>query len=350
MFSGCEVTTSVPDLYPSASLLSECPVTALVVGMSDQAFAELEQQWADEQQVELFYCNEGESPQKIAAHRGVTVVLEHLEDLEQSLSLEEAVQTVRSYRASEVCSDIPMILLTSAVSPQSVTTLLQAGAEVLLQLPVYPPQLLLQMRAMSRIYFDRIEAESLRQALLKTRRQLKEARAQVQELTEVDALTGLISAARFQQTYDAEWQRAMRETNPIALLLVEIDCFEGYIAKYGQRVADDCLRQVAQKLFACLSRTTDVAARCGKGRFAVLLPTTPASGAIQVGAKIHQAVQEMRLANEASTIDGCVTVSLGLATTSPMVRHTAQMLQLAASKALANAQAHGGGQLACEAI
>ncbi|MDX8409774.1 MAG: diguanylate cyclase [Mariprofundales bacterium] len=338
------------DNRPSASLLSECPVTALVVGMSEEGFADLEQQWASEQQLELFFCNAGESPQKIAAHRGVTVVLEQLEDLEQSQSLEAAVQIVRAYRASEVCSDIPMILLTPVVSPQAVTILLQAGADVLLQFPIYLPQLLLQMRVMSHTYFDRIEAESLRQALLKTRRQLKDARAQVQELVEVDVLTGLISAARFQQTYDAEWQRAMRETNPIALLLIEIDCFEGYIAQYGQRVADDCLRQVAQKIFSCLSRTTDVAARCGSGSFAVLLPTTPASGGIKVGAKIHQVVQEMRLANEASTIDGCVTVSLGLATTSPMVRHTAQMLQLAASKALANAQAHGGGQLACEAI
>jgi len=236
------------------------------------------------------------------------------------------------------------------MQPAIITGLLQSGAEVVLQSPIDPELLKTQMRALARIYFDRIELESLRQALHKSRKRLNEARQQVKQLVELDALTGLFTPQRFALLYDIEWQRAMRETNPIALLVVEIDRFDDYRAHYGKQVADDCLRQVAHALLGCLSRTTDIAARGEGGEFTVLLPNTPVSGGIKVGAAIHQAVQSLRLLHNESNNDDCVTISLGLVTTSPMVRHTAQMLRLAAAKALSNAKSKGGNQLACEAI
>jgi len=257
---------------------------------------------------------------------------------------------VRAYRASEVCRDIPLLALVPLPASDFATHAMQAGADAVLALPLSAPQLLVQMRVFSRIYFDRIELESLRQALHKTRKQLKEARVALQQQEALDPLTGLMSAPRFTECYDIEWQRAMRETSPIALLLLEVDCFDGYLAHYGRQVADDCLRQLSHLLQGCLSRTTDIAARTGEASFAILLVNTPAAGGIQVGAKLHQAIQDLNLANAASTIDARVTVSLGLATTSPMVRHTAQMLQLAAAKALANARKQGGNGLSCEAI
>ncbi|MDQ6951846.1 MAG: diguanylate cyclase [Mariprofundales bacterium] len=338
------------DVHPLAMWsAAELPVTVLVEGMDETALVDLEQQWPPESQVELVRCAVGENPQKIAAHRGVTVVVQTVAS--EDLSAEEfALQAIRAYRTSAICCDIPLVALVPSVEGDLPTRLLQAGADAVLTLPMDALQLLVQMRALSRIYFDRIELESLRQALHKTRKQLKAARIELQQREEMDPLTGLMSTPRFAQAYDAEWQRAMRETNPIAVLLLEVDCFDGYLNRYGRQVADDCLRQLARLLLGCLSRTSDVVARTGDASFVILMPNTPAAGGIKVGAKVHHAIEALRLVNEASSVDSRVTVSLGLATTSPMVRHTAQMLQLAAAKALANARNQGGNQLACEAI
>ncbi len=327
----------------------EYPVTALIVAVDDEEYGILADQLAADSQLELIRAEEGDSPQKIAAHRGVTVVVQQIsaDDLAADGS---SYQRIRDFRDSEVCRDIPIIALVPTLDPKTAADLLRSGADVVLPSPIDPTLLKIQMRSLARIYFDRIELESLRQALHKSRKQLNEAREQVKQLVEEDPLTGLFTPQRFALMYDLEWQRAMRETNPIALLAIEIDRFDDYLAHHGKRVADDCIRQIAHAVQGCLSRTTDIAARDEGARFHVLLPNTPASGGIKVGAAIHQAVQELRLLHDPSDPTDCVSISLGLVTTSPMVRHTAQMLRLAAAKALANAKSKGGNQLACEAI
>ncbi|MDX8412821.1 MAG: diguanylate cyclase [Mariprofundales bacterium] len=328
--------------------LVEYPVTALIVGVGKADYNALAKQLSGDGQLELIHATDNDSPQKIAAHRGVTVVVQQLPETDLIPNISNH-QVIRNYD-SEVCRDIPILALIPTLRPAIVTGLIQSGAEVVLQLPIDPELLKTQMRSLARIYFDRIELESLRQALHKSRKRLNQAREQVKQLVEQDALTGLFTPQRFALLYDVEWQRAMRETTPIALLVIEIDRFDDYCAHYGKKVADDCLRQVAHALLSCLSRTTDIAARDEGEGFIVLLPNTPVSGGIKVGAAIHQCVQTLRLLHNETNNNDCVTISLGLVTTSPMVRHTAQMLRLAAAKALSNAKSKGGNQLACEAI
>ncbi|MDQ6964451.1 MAG: diguanylate cyclase, partial [Mariprofundales bacterium] len=327
----------------------EYPVTALIVGMDRASYRSLEDQLSSDGQLELIYAENNDNPQKIAAHRGVTVVVQQLPETDLIPNISNH-QLIRDYHDSEVCHDIPILALVPTMGAAIVTGLLQAGAEVVLQSPIDPELLKTQMRSLARIYFDRIELDSLRQALHKSRKRLKEAREQVKQLVEQDELTGLFTPQRFALLYDIEWQRAMRETNPIALLVIEIDHFKQYQAHYGKQVADDCIKQVAHAILSCLNRTTDIAARSEGGEFTVLLPNTPVAGGVKVGAAMHQAVQELRLLRDEADNSSCVTISLGLVTTSPMVRHTAQMLRLAAAKALSNAKSKGGDQLACEAI
>lgn len=325
------------------------PVIALLAGCDADTFDRIAGALAGRPEVELIHAGaeEGANPQKIAAHRGVTVVVQWIEAVPEE---GRGLQPIRDFRESEVCRDLPVVALLPQGGEMEFGAPLRAGADAVLPDSVAPETLLLQMRALARVCFERIELDSLRQALRKTRKQLHEARARADRLTEQDPLTGMFTAQRFALLYEMEWQRAMRETNPIALLAIGIDDFDGYAARFGRQVADDCLRQVARAILSCLNRTTDIAARDEGGGFMVLLPNTPASGGIKVGSAILQTVRELRLLRDGTEEGGCVTVSLGLVTTSPMIRHTAQMFRLAAAKALADARARGGDQLASEAI
>ena len=66
------------------------------------------------------------------------------------------------------------------------------------------------------------------------------------------------------------------------MVLCDVDHFKAYNDHYGHVAGDECLRQVAAALARSCKRAIDVAARYGGEEFALLLPDTPAAGALHV--------------------------------------------------------------------
>jgi GGDEF domain-containing protein/integral membrane sensor domain MASE1 len=107
---------------------------------------------------------------------------------------------------------------------------------------------------------------------------LKAALRRMQVLATEDGLTGVANRRRFDETLEEEWRRAMREHEPLALLMIDVDCFKLYNDTYGHLGGDDCLRRVAQAILPIPNRAGDLVARYGGEEFAVLLPNTRAPG------------------------------------------------------------------------
>jgi NO-binding membrane sensor protein with MHYT domain len=62
--------------------------------------------------------------------------------------------------------------------------------------------------------------------MLKVQQQLREANELLSELSVRDGLTGVYNRRHFDMTLSSEWRRALRTNNPIALLMIDIDCFK----------------------------------------------------------------------------------------------------------------------------
>jgi diguanylate cyclase (GGDEF)-like protein/PAS domain S-box-containing protein len=136
----------------------------------------------------------------------------------------------------------------------------------------------------------------------------KERQAELERAVGSDWLTGLLNRRGFDELLANEVRRAARANQPLSLLLVDIDFFKRYNDSYGHQNGDECLKRVAHAISAALSRPGDIAARYGGDEFAVVLPDTDLSGALQVAENIRRRVGEVEAPGVSPM---AVTLSIG---------------------------------------
>ncbi len=163
-------------------------------------------------------------------------------------------------------------------------------------------------------------------------------------LANTDGLTGLANRRRFDQALGKEWDRAARDRMPLSLLMIDVDRFKLYNDRYGHQSGDQCLHDVAAAIGELVRRPGDLAARYGGEEIALLLPGTAASGAMELAARVCETIEAHAIAHEANMPACVVTVSIGVATSSPGLTEQAtgtRTLIAAADAALYEAKRRG---------
>ena len=118
----------------------------------------------------------------------------------------------------------------------------------------------------------------------------RQANDRIAHLAHYDALTGLPNRVLFREQIERELQKAT-ESQPFALLYIDIDEFKGINDSLGHHVGDELLKSVALRIKGCL-REGDLIARLGGDEFAVI--QTAISGKPDVEAfirRIHDAIR-----------------------------------------------------------
>lgn len=85
-----------------------------------------------------------------------------------------------------------------------------------------------------------------------------------------DSLTGLANRALFRDHVQHALDRWKRDGQPIAVFFMDIDDFKTLNDSLGHAAGDQVLREVGERVHACL-RVTDIVARLGGDEFAVLI-------------------------------------------------------------------------------
>ncbi|WP_333874839.1 sensor domain-containing diguanylate cyclase [Methylobacter sp.] len=137
------------------------------------------------------------------------------------------------------------------------------------------------------------------------------------QLSEIDALTGIANRHKYDIAMNIEWRRALRERQPLALLMIDIDLFKQYNDQYGHQAGDECLQQVAGMLNASVQRVGDLAARYGGEEFVVILPGLSAPAAGKVAEKIRYTIENRRIPHLRNMPTPIVTISIGVASCIP---------------------------------
>jgi diguanylate cyclase (GGDEF)-like protein/PAS domain S-box-containing protein len=169
----------------------------------------------------------------------------------------------------------------------------------------------------------------------------KQLEQSLRMLSATDGLTQVANRRLFDETLEREWQRALRDATPLALIMADIDHFKRYNDHYGHVVGDECLKQVAAAMRACVHRGGDLVARYGGEEFAVILPATDARHATEVAEKIRAAVVALDIAHANSSAGTVVSVSLGVACITPDHAEDGVSLLQAADRALYIAKDRG---------
>jgi two-component system cell cycle response regulator len=163
--------------------------------------------------------------------------------------------------------------------------------------------------------------------------QLKALNQKLQSLAVTDGLTGLHNHRAFQDYLEEQFRTAMRNKQPLALILMDVDHFKQYNDTYGHQAGDEVLRQVAQILQANV-REGDFVARYGGEEFVIVLPRTDLESAVAVAERLRRAVESAEWHLRP------ITGSFGVACIRPDME-TRQELIEAADQALYQAKKNG---------
>ncbi|EIJ41047.1 diguanylate cyclase (GGDEF) domain-containing protein [Beggiatoa alba B18LD] len=175
--------------------------------------------------------------------------------------------------------------------------------------------------------------------------ELAKANRDLAYLVNHDGLTKIANRRRFDEYLYQEWHRHLRERIDLSLLLCDVDFFKPYNDYYGHQAGDECLQKIAQTFAHVVKRATDLVARYGGEEFAILLPHTKAEGAHQIATNLQQAVINLNIPHQKSSIYPYVTISIGYATLTPQQYHNESMLIKKADQALYRAKENGRNQI-----
>jgi diguanylate cyclase (GGDEF)-like protein len=202
---------------------------------------------------------------------------------------------------------------------------------------------LLAMTAQMLLHSARHKAQLLN--ILSSQEALRSANRQLEVLSRHDPLTGLSNRRHFDEMKEDEFQRALRNGQPLTLLICDIDHFKAFNDHYGHAAGDQCLRAVAQAMNTAITRSGDALARIGGEEFAILLPATSEAAAWQVAERVRLAVSDLHIPHAASKAGSHVTISMGLAQLEIGCTSHFDALFEAADQALYRAKANGRNRI-----
>lgn len=177
--------------------------------------------------------------------------------------------------------------------------------------------------------------EELKNALSK----LSEAHIILKELTTIDAVTGIRNRQYFDEVFDQEWRRAMRQSYPITLMVLDIDHFKNVNDTYGHLAGDESLRAVAAAVDGLFNRPSDVVARYGGEEFVVVLPYVNAENAKAKAEQVRSQIEKLPVIADGHKIK--LTLSIGWVSIVPRDGMTPRLLIACADRALYEAKAAG---------
>jgi len=137
--------------------------------------------------------------------------------------------------------------------------------------------------------------------------------AELEQMALTDFLTNLYNRRYFMQRGAEEFKRATRNSQPLALLMLDIDEFKKVNDTCGHEAGDLTLQQVAAALKSSL-RETDIIGRLGGEEFAVLLPNTSLEGADLLAERVRLSVANTSFEmSPGEVLISTITISVGVA-------------------------------------
>jgi diguanylate cyclase (GGDEF)-like protein/PAS domain S-box-containing protein len=167
----------------------------------------------------------------------------------------------------------------------------------------------------------------------------KHAEAHIQFLAHHDALTGIPNRSSFNKRLDQDIERSLGNSQPLAVLCLDLDRFKEVNDLFGHSTGDALLQTVAKTLAGLLDEDQMVA-RLGGDEFAIILPDI--SGPSAAGRFAEKLLEALRLENDGSSAAVLASSSIGIAIC-PADATDRQGLLNHADTALYRAKAEGRG-------
>ena len=161
--------------------------------------------------------------------------------------------------------------------------------------------------------------------------------SKLKQMLTTDYLTGVCNRSHFYEVGEREYLRTMRYSQPLSLIVIDVDHFKLVNDTQGHAGGDEVLKAVAQ-ICAGLRRSSDTVARLGGEEFVVLLPSTDLAGAGEMAERLRAGLEAAEIRVNGNVLR--VTASMGCAALDSEVTDLQTLLE-AADKALYTAKQTG---------
>ena len=182
---------------------------------------------------------------------------------------------------------------------------------------------------------------TLRKILYRRSIELKAAYQRIEELAELDELTGSYNRRCIMRLLDAEIEKSRQAATPCAIALIDLDWFKRINDAHGHPVGDEVLRTFAITIFANI-RPADCFGRYGGEEFLLLLPDTSDDAAQRMLERLRGIIADLDWS--AFSLNMRVTISAGVVTLRDV--DTADTFLARADRALYSAKAQGRNRIA----
>lgn len=126
-----------------------------------------------------------------------------------------------------------------------------------------------------------------------------------------DPLTGAGNRVALDKTLEREIELAKRHSQPLSVLMLDIDHFKNVNDTYGHAMGDEVLKQVVKSISSCI-RQTDMCFRYGGEEFLIMLASADSGGAYRIAERIRSSIEGAVFNHEKGSLS--ITSSIGSAT------------------------------------
>lgn len=166
---------------------------------------------------------------------------------------------------------------------------------------------------------------------------IRSMNVQLDQMAHTDELTGMKNRRSLERLpLDDRWN----EMPPVSAMMVDIDFFKQFNDTYGHLAGDECLQRIAAVIRQFMEGREGVAVRFGGEEFFICLFSCSRAQVLEAGETLRAAVERCGYPR-GDLPQGCITVSIGAATTEAENAPRLEDLLSRADKALYEAKHEG---------
>ena len=188
--------------------------------------------------------------------------------------------------------------------------------------------------------FVGLYGSTMRKMLYDRSSELKAAYKRIEELAELDELTGSSNRRCIMRMLEEEIARAGRSGSPCSIALIDLDWFKRINDAYGHPTGDEVLRTFSITMFANI-RSIDRFGRYGGEEFLLVLPDMDTTSAVRALDRLRAIIADLEWSAFSPGMK--VTMSAGVATLKP--NETSDIFLARADSALYAAKAQGRNRI-----